>query len=83
MFRAGAWFGVGTESKYLCVYLDGECLGQADQERTPLNPQPATGTILVGVVAPHHLEQALAAVQKGPLQSALDPLAALQQGLRP
>lgn len=41
----------------------------------------AIGTILVGMASQHQFEQALAAVQKGPLpQAALDRLAALQQG---
>jgi hypothetical protein len=41
---------------------------------------PAMGTILVGMAAPHQFEDALAAVQKGPLPSAaLDRLAGLQQ----
>jgi aryl-alcohol dehydrogenase-like predicted oxidoreductase len=41
---------------------------------------PAMGTILVGMATPHEFEQALAAVQKGPLPpDALDRLAALQQ----
>jgi aryl-alcohol dehydrogenase-like predicted oxidoreductase len=41
---------------------------------------PAMGTILVGMATPEQFEQALAAVQKGPLPSAaLDRLAALQQ----
>lgn len=42
---------------------------------------PAMGTVLVGMATPRQFEQALAAVQKGPLpQAALDRLAALQQG---
>jgi aryl-alcohol dehydrogenase-like predicted oxidoreductase len=42
---------------------------------------PAMGTILVGIATPQQFEQALAAVQKGPLpQAALDRLSALQQG---
>jgi aryl-alcohol dehydrogenase-like predicted oxidoreductase len=42
---------------------------------------PAMGTILVGMATPQQFEQALSAVQKGPLpKSALDRLAALQQG---
>ena len=42
---------------------------------------PAMGTILVGMATPQQFEQALAAVQKGPLpQAALDRLAALQRG---
>ncbi len=42
---------------------------------------PAMGTILVGMATPDEFEQALAAVQKGPLpQAALDRLATLQQG---
>jgi aryl-alcohol dehydrogenase-like predicted oxidoreductase len=41
---------------------------------------PAMGTILVGVATPQQFEDALAAVEKGPLpQAALDRLAALQQ----
>ena len=41
---------------------------------------PAMGTILVGMATPLQFEQALAAVQKGPLpQIALDRLTALQQ----
>lgn len=41
----------------------------------------AMGTILVGMAAPQQFEQALAAVQKGPLpQDALKHLAKLQQG---
>ena len=41
---------------------------------------PAMGTILVGVATPQQFEDALAAVQKGPLpQAALDRLAALQK----
>ena len=41
---------------------------------------PAMGTILVGMAALRQFEQALAAVQKGPLpQAALDRLAVLQQ----
>lgn len=41
----------------------------------------AMGTILVGMATPQQFEQALSAVQKGPLpQSALDRLATLQQG---
>ncbi len=41
----------------------------------------AMGTILVGMATPAEFEQALAAVNKGPLpQSALDSLAALQRG---
>ena len=44
---------------------------------------PAMGTILVGMATPQQFEQALAAVQKGPLpQAALDRLATLQQGVR-
>ena len=43
---------------------------------------PAMGTILVGMATPQQFEQALAAVQKGPLpQSALDRLASLQRGI--
>ena len=42
---------------------------------------PAVGTILVGMATPQQFEQALAAVQKGPLpQAALDRLAELQRG---
>jgi aryl-alcohol dehydrogenase-like predicted oxidoreductase len=42
--------------------------------------QPAIGTILVGMATPQQFEDALAAVQKGPLpQAALDRLHALQQ----
>jgi len=41
---------------------------------------PAMGTILVGVATPRQFEDALAAVQKGPLpQAALDRLSALRQ----
>ena len=41
---------------------------------------PAMGTILVGMATPQQFEQALAAVQKGPLpQAALDRLAVLQR----
>jgi aryl-alcohol dehydrogenase-like predicted oxidoreductase len=41
---------------------------------------PAIGTILVGMATPEQFEQALAAVQKGPLpRAALDRLTALQQ----
>jgi aryl-alcohol dehydrogenase-like predicted oxidoreductase len=41
----------------------------------------AMGTILVGMATPQQFEQALAAVQKGPLpQAALDRLTALQRG---
>ncbi|MCA6116270.1 aldo/keto reductase [Bradyrhizobium sp. WSM 1738] len=41
---------------------------------------PAMGTILVGMATPQQFEDALAAVQKGPLpQEALDRLAALRQ----
>ena len=41
---------------------------------------PAMGTILVGMATPEQFEQALAAVNKGPLpQTALDRLAELQQ----
>jgi len=39
---------------------------------------PAIGTILVGVAAPHQFENALAAVEKGPLPpAALDRLSTL------
>jgi aryl-alcohol dehydrogenase-like predicted oxidoreductase len=42
---------------------------------------PAMGTILVGMASPQQFEQALAAVQQGPLPPvALDRLAKLQQG---
>jgi aryl-alcohol dehydrogenase-like predicted oxidoreductase len=42
---------------------------------------PAMGTILVGMATPQQFEQALAAVQKGPLSpAALERLASLQQG---
>jgi L-galactose dehydrogenase/L-glyceraldehyde 3-phosphate reductase len=42
---------------------------------------PAMGTILVGMASPEQFEQALAAVQRGPLPPpALDRLATLQQG---
>ncbi|MGH6684265.1 MAG: aldo/keto reductase, partial [Pseudolabrys sp.] len=42
---------------------------------------PAMGTILVGMATPQQFEDALAAVQKGPLPAAaLDRLAALRQG---
>lgn len=42
--------------------------------------QPAIGTILVGMATPQQFEDALAAVEKGPLpQAALDRLTALQQ----
>jgi aryl-alcohol dehydrogenase-like predicted oxidoreductase len=42
--------------------------------------QPAIGTILVGMATPQQFEDALAAVQKGPLpKAALDRLQALQQ----
>jgi aryl-alcohol dehydrogenase-like predicted oxidoreductase len=41
---------------------------------------PAMGTILVGMATPREFEEALAAVQKGPLpQAALDRLAALRE----
>jgi len=41
---------------------------------------PAMGTILVGMATPQQFEDALAAVQKGPLPpAALDRLSALQQ----
>ena len=43
---------------------------------------PAMGTILVGMATPQQFEQALAAVQKGPLpQAALDRLESLQRGI--
>jgi aryl-alcohol dehydrogenase-like predicted oxidoreductase len=42
---------------------------------------PAMGTILVGMATPQQFEDALAAVQKGPLpQAALERIAALQRG---
>ena len=42
---------------------------------------PAMGTILVGMATPQQFEDALAAVQKGPLpQAALERLSALRQG---
>lgn len=42
---------------------------------------PAIGTILVGMATPHQFEDALAAVQKGPLPpAALERLTALRQG---
>jgi aryl-alcohol dehydrogenase-like predicted oxidoreductase len=42
---------------------------------------PAMGTILVGLATPQQFDDALAAVEKGPLpQAALDRLAALRQG---
>jgi aryl-alcohol dehydrogenase-like predicted oxidoreductase len=42
---------------------------------------PAMGTILVGMATPQQFEQALAAVEKGPLApAALDRIAALQRG---
>jgi len=42
---------------------------------------PAMGTILVGMATPQQFDQALAAVQKGPLpQAALDRLTSLQRG---
>jgi aryl-alcohol dehydrogenase-like predicted oxidoreductase len=42
---------------------------------------PAMGTILVGMATPQQFEDALAAVEKGPLpQAALDRLSALRQG---
>jgi aryl-alcohol dehydrogenase-like predicted oxidoreductase len=42
---------------------------------------PAMGTILVGMATPQQFEDALAAVQKGPLpRAALDLLSALRQG---
>jgi aryl-alcohol dehydrogenase-like predicted oxidoreductase len=42
--------------------------------------QPAMGTLLVGMATPQQFEDALAAIQKGPLpQAALDRLAALRQ----
>jgi len=42
---------------------------------------PAIGTILVGMATPQQFDQALAAVQKGPLpQAALDRLTSLQRG---
>src|SRR5476651_1457202 len=42
---------------------------------------PAMGTILVGMATPQQFDDALAAVQKGPLpQAALDRLSALRQG---
>ena len=41
---------------------------------------PAMGTILVGMATPQQFEDALAAVQKGPLpRAALDQLSALRQ----
>ena len=41
---------------------------------------PAMGTILVGMATPQQFEEALAAVEKGPLpQAALDRLSALRQ----
>jgi aryl-alcohol dehydrogenase-like predicted oxidoreductase len=44
---------------------------------------PAMGTILVGMATPQQFEDALAAVQKGPLPpAALDRLSALQAGIR-
>ena len=43
---------------------------------------PSMGTILVGMATPQQFEQALAAVERGPLpQAALDRVVALQQGL--
>jgi aryl-alcohol dehydrogenase-like predicted oxidoreductase len=42
---------------------------------------PAMGTILIGMATPQQFEDALAAVQKGPLPpAALDRLTALQRG---
>ena len=42
---------------------------------------PEVGTILVGMATPGQFEQALSAVQRGPLpRAALDQLSALQQG---
>jgi aryl-alcohol dehydrogenase-like predicted oxidoreductase len=44
---------------------------------------PVMGTILVGMATPLQFEDALAAVQKGPLpHAALERLTALQQGIR-
>ena len=43
---------------------------------------PAMGTILVGMATPQQFEQALTAVQKGPLpRAALDRLTSLQRRL--
>ena len=42
--------------------------------------QPAIGTILVGIATPEQFEEALTAVEKGPLPAAaLDRLSALRQ----
>jgi aryl-alcohol dehydrogenase-like predicted oxidoreductase len=42
---------------------------------------PAVGTLLVGMATPQQFEDALAAVEKGPLpRAALDRLSALQRG---
>jgi hypothetical protein len=50
--------------------------------RFPIS-HPAMGTILVGMATPQLFEDALAAVQKGPLpHAALERLTALQQGIR-
>jgi hypothetical protein len=54
--------------------------GKYDLPNRPLRSRPAMGVILVGMATPQQFEDALAAVQKGPLPpAAVDRLSVLQQ----
>jgi aryl-alcohol dehydrogenase-like predicted oxidoreductase len=83
---------IGTAASYdidlqrarrLLPLLEGGFAGSLTEAATRFAiSHPAMGTILVGIATPQQFDQALAAVQKGPLpQAALDRLAALQGDL--
>jgi hypothetical protein len=78
--------GIGrwTEADFVSALCDGTAPG--GRQLYPAFPtrfalsHPAVGTILIGVASPQHFEDALSAVQKGPLPpAALERLKALQQ----
>ena len=71
---------VGRARRLLPLIEDGFASSLTEAATRFALSHPAMGTILVGMATPQQFEDALAAVQKGPLpQAALDRLSALRQ----
>ena len=71
---------VGRAHRLIALVKEGFATSLTDAATRFALSHPATGTILVGMATPQQFEDALAAVQNGPLpQAALDRLSALRQ----
>ncbi|MFZ1920293.1 MAG: aldo/keto reductase [Xanthobacteraceae bacterium] len=72
---------IARASRLLPLVTEGFAASLAEAATRFAITDPAIGTILVGMATPHQFEDALAAVQKGPLPPvALERLTALRQG---